>query len=407
MTNDRKLNLKKKFSSFFLIIFFIIFLIPYSLPGGFSANYSFILLPIFLILLTGKFKKPNRNIILIVSFFFLIFILGTIFQFELFQHLDRRFFSFIIFMTIFSYIVIDIDKETITAFKIAVVLIVLYIVTWKISKFYTYSAAQAEGHYGNLKFYIGSSRYGFVYLLAFWIIVFYKPTTKLILILKYSAILLIIAGIFITYSRTTIISLVLSSGFFYLNNFIFSKRKFFSKIFFLILIPIIFLVLVNLSQKYFSNTFNYFSETLFAYLSIDGFIALSERLSNLDSSEGFRFDLWGKAIHYVSLTPLIGSGFLGCWIMYEDMVCSAHNQYVDVLFRVGFLGFYLYLLILFQVFNYLKNQHRDLLYGFISILIFGFFHETFKLSQGAFILTFMIGMMMTYQRNKYNEKNVS
>ena len=113
----------------------------------------------------------------------------------------------------------------------------------------------------------------------------------------------------------------------------------------------------------------------------------------VNSSEGFRVYLLGKILDYVSLTPLIGSGFLGCWIIFNDMVCSAHNQYADVFFRVGFIGFFFYILILFKVFKYLKEQHLDLFYGFLSILIYGFFHETFKLSHGAFILAFMIGMM--------------
>ncbi len=397
MFQIKKLTLKKKkISIFFLVTAFIIFLYPYSI-SGLSANYSFILFPLVLILFTGKVKKPSMSIVLTILFFFLVFIIGTIYQFELFQHLDRRFVSFIIFMTLFSYAVIDIDEDKIKAFKIAVVLIVLYFAIQKIGKFFVYSVLE---EYGNLKFYIGSSRYGFVYVLAFWIVMLYKPPNKLIQILKFSVILLILGGIFLTYSRTTIVALLLTFGLYYFSNIFLIKKKLFLKLAFIIFIPITFIVLLNLSEKFFPNTSLYFSRTLFTFFSLDGFYSLIERFSNLDSSEGFRINLWGKILHYVSLSPLVGSGFLGCWIMFSDMECSAHNQYADVLFRVGFIGFYLYLLILFQVFKYLKNQHRDLLYGFMGMLIYGFFHETFKLSQGAFILTFLFGMMITEHRNK-------
>ncbi len=390
-------TLKKKISSFFLVAAFIIFLYPYSISTGLSANYSFILFPLLLILFTGKVKKPSNNIILTVLFFFLLFIVGTIYQFELFQYLDRRFMSFVIFMTLFSYAVIDIDKDKIKAFKIAVVLIVLCFAVQKIGKFFIYTLIEDVA---NLKFYVGSSRYGFVYILAFWIVMMYKPPSKLIQILKFSVILIILGGIFITYSRSTIVALLSTFGLYYFSNIFLIKKKLFFKLAFIIFIPFIFIVIVNLLEKFFPNTSFYFSRTLFTFFSLDGFFSLIERFSNLDSSEGFRINLWGKILHYVSLSPLIGSGFLGCWIMFSDMVCSSHNQYLDVLFRVGFIGFYLYLLILFQVFKYLKNHHRDLLYGFIGILIYGVFHETFKLSQGAFILTFLFGMMITAHRNK-------
>tara|TARA_B100000902_G_C27304373_1_gene914587 strand:+ start:930 stop:2135 length:1206 start_codon:yes stop_codon:yes gene_type:complete len=395
MLRIKKLSLKKKISSFFLITSFIIFLYPYSI-SGLSANYSFILFPLFLILLTGKVKKPSNNVTLTIVFFFLIFIISAIYQSNLFQHLDRRFLSFIIFMTLFSYVVIDIDKHKIEAFKIAVVLIVLYFAVQKIGKFFIYTLIE---DYGNLKFYVGSSRYGYVYLLAFWITMLYKPPNKLIQILKLSVIILILGGIFITYSRTTIVALLSTFGLYYFSNIFLIKKKLFFKLAFIFLIPITFIVLVNLLEKLFPNTSLYFSRTLFTYFSLDGFYSLIERFGNVDSSEGFRINLWGKILHYVSLSPFIGSGFLGCWIMFNDMECSAHNQYADVLFRVGFIGFYLYLLILFQVFKYLKNHHRDLLYGFIGMLIYGFFHETFKFSQGAFILTFLFGMMITEHRN--------
>ena len=393
MIYNSKLLKKSILSISFYIFIFIVFLIPYSI-SGLSANYSFILLPLIIIFLSGKIKKPSENFIIFILFFFIILLIGTIYQFELFKYLDRRLISFFIFMTMFSYIVIDIDKDKINSFKIAVLLIVLYFVILKIGKFIVFTEAEK----GNLKFYVGSSRYGFVYLLAFWIVYFYKPSSKLLSILKKLTVILILAGIFITYSRTTILSLLISFSLFYLTVLFRRDKKFFNKVIYFSLTPLILVILLILMQKLFADTYNYFSDTFFIYFSIDGLFNFLERFDNIKTSEGFRLFLLGKIINYVTFNPFTGSGFLGCWIMFDDLKCSAHNQYADVLFRTGFIGFYIYLYILYKVFIYLKDNHQDLFYGFVSILVYGLFHETFKLSQGAFILSFMIGMMVTSKR---------
>ncbi len=390
-----KLSGKKIFSNLFYIIIFSVFLIPYSISTGLSANYSFIFLPLLIILFSGKIKIPSENIIIFILFFSFILLMGIIYQYKLFIYLDRRLLSFLIFMTMFSYVVIDIGKDKIDSFKIAVVLIVLYFVILKIGNFFIYTELEK----GNLKYYVGNSRYGFVYLLAFWIVYFYKPGSKLVSILKTFTILLILGGIFITYSRTTILSFLFSFGLFYFSVLFKNDKRFFYKLFFFLLIPSILIVLLILFEKIFTNTYNYFSDTLFTYFSIDGLFGFFERLSDSKTSMGFRVLLLGKIIDYVSLNPFTGSGFLGCWIMFDDLKCSAHNQYADVLFRTGFVGFYIYLYILYKTFVYLRHNHQDLFYGFVSILLYGFFHETFKMSQGAFILAFMIGMMATSNRN--------
>lgn len=400
MINISILSLKKKFSIFFYITSFIIFLYPFSI-SGLSANYSFIFFPFLFVLLSGKIKRPSENIIKIVLFFFLILIVSVFYQYELFKYIDRRLISFLIFISMFSFVVIDVDKNKIDAFKIAVVLIVLYFVVLKVGNFFIYSAAEK----GNLKFYVGSSRYGFVYLLAFWIVFLYKPTSKFFYTIKFSTILLILAGIFVTYSRTTIVAFLFSFAIYYFGNFFLLKKKFISKLILIIFTPIVFIMLYSYLDKLFPNTSLYFSKTLFTYFSLDGLNLLIERFTNYNTSEGFRVYLLGKILNFVSFNPFTGSGFLGCWIMFDDLKCSAHNQYGDVLFRTGFIGLFIYLYLLYKVFIHLKNNHRDLFYGYISILVYGFFHETFKMSQGAFILAFVLGMMVTANRYKTIGKN--
>ena len=109
MIYNSKLLKKSILSISFYIFIFIVFLIPYSI-SGLSANYTFILLPLIIIFLSGKIKRPSENFIIFILFFFIILLIGTIYQFELFKYLDRRLISFFIFMTMFSYIVIDMIK---------------------------------------------------------------------------------------------------------------------------------------------------------------------------------------------------------------------------------------------------------------------------------------------------------
>jgi hypothetical protein len=44
----------------------------------------------------------------------------------------------------------------------------------------------------------------------------------------------------------------------------------------------------------------------------------------------------------------------------------------------------------------LRSSNKDLFYGFLGVLLIGMVHETFKLSQGAFILSFFLAM--TYDK---------
>lgn len=335
MTKVKILPLKKTVTSFFLIITFIFFLYPYSFLDK-SANYLFVLFPFLITLLTGKIKKPTENIVIIVLSFFLIFFIATFYQYELIQYLDRRLTSFIIFMTLFSYLIIDIDTKQINAFKAAVVLIIIYFTISKMIKFYIYTL---EGQV-NFKYFIGSSRYGFVYLLAFWITLFHKPSNKLFNALKYLTILLILMGIFLTYSRTTFLAFFLTLVLYFLSNFSSIKKNFFKLIFFIIISVTFFSILILIKIFFSKYIFFNFQDTVFTYIYNDRFNLLLERLSNPLTSEGYRLHILGEILHYVSLSPIFGSGFLGCWIMYDNMECSAHNQYTDVLFRLGFIGFF-------------------------------------------------------------------
>ena len=114
-------------------------------------------------------------------------------------------------------------------------------------------------------------------------------------------------------------------------------------------------------------------------------------------------DISGTIIEYVKSNPIMGSGFLGSWILTTVPENSAHSQYFDIFFRTGFLGFILWFLLTLKIIIRLYKIDKALFYGFLSIIIFGFFNETFKLSYGAFIYAFCLAYTFQYtNRNKLN-----
>ena len=385
------------FKYIFLISIFTIFLWPSSILGG-SSNYSFVLLAVGVVLLKGSLKTPSPNLTAIILFYIILFLVSILYQFEFMRYLDRRVVSFIIFMTMFSYVIINIDQDMVRAFKIATVLLVIYFVIFKIQVYFVVLGGAADGF--SAKGNLGNHRYGFVYLLAFWILMLNKSQLITLNILRIACIFIILSGLLLTFSRSGIIALVGSLILFYLSNFINKKNKlslhfFFSGVTYLVSL----LLFIILLFKFLPVTFNFFDKYLLSLFSIEGFNELLNVIKDKNSSEGYRLFLLGKILNFVSSNPFTGSGFLGCWIMFEDLQCSAHSQYNDVLFRTGIFGFSLYILLLFNIFKYLKSTHQDLFWGFVSILIYGIFHETFKQSHGAFILAFLFGMMITAKRN--------
>src|SRR5262249_44806190 len=61
--------------------------------------------------------------------------------------------------------------------------------------------------------------------------------------------------------------------------------------------------------------------------------------------------------------------------------------------RTGVLGFTAYASVLFLIVRYLAKAQRAMYWGFIGVLFYGLFHETFKESQGACLLAFLIGVL--------------
>jgi hypothetical protein len=353
-----------------------------------SANYLFALYPLAVIFYKEKIIVPHELILGVLVLFFLIFFVSAIIQLELSQYYVRKFLSFFIFMTMFSYFFISISSDQITAFKISIVLASLFMLAPPVYGFFS-AGINSIGY--EAKGLFGSQRYGYIYIMAFWVVYLSGPTRLFgILLLKYLVLLLIVAGILVTFSRSSVVSWFVSLIAYIIYESIFNKNSLISKIKFFMLFVFTFTLIFILVNSYAPFLIKFFNATFFSIFvdkGIDGF-----ELSNSSGSEGYRLYMISEIIKFITINPFTGSGYLGVWVISDDLSGSAHNQYFDVLFRVGIFGFIFYILLVKRVVTYLFKYDKSLFFGFIGVLFYGLFHETFKLSQGGFLFAFLLAL---------------
>lgn len=380
-----------------MIVFFTVALIPFSIDlggQGVSANYLFFLFPI-LILLSGKsLTLPQRLYVEFIAIYIAILCLATAYQYTLLGELGRRLASFTIFMGIFVFMFVKITPRMVVSFKISVILISLY---FSIYSIYDYIIEGAAVLGFSAKDVVGTQRIGFVYIVAFWLLLLFNAQTVMMRFIKISAVPCIFFGLLLTFSRASVVALV---GSLVVYNALHSYERWRDHEFFLsrsqLSIFVTIFLIIALLLIFFPVPFDFFAERLFSNTTAAGDEVYD--FENPNASEGYRVWMLQKVLDFVMYNPFTGSGYLGVWVAIDEGGQGAtHNQYTDVLFRTGVFGFGMYLYILYKLWQYLYKNHLGLFYGFVGVLIYGMFHETFKESQGAFMLAFMVGMMSSAQ----------
>jgi O-antigen ligase len=364
------------------VALFCAFLYPVVL-NSISINLSFILLPFALILSSRSIYKPKEEYLLILYIYFFIFFVSVFYQFDHHDIFFRRLASFIVFISIFSYLFIKIDKSMISAFDTALIISTLYFSIKSIILFFILGWL---GDVEVIKNAVGSQRYGFIYIMAFYSLLFCRDGLLSNKYIKYLSLFIIIIGCGLTFSRTVYISLIFSFSI-YLMYVLIIKRNF---LFFVKYILFTFFLFIYLYYS-FPIIESFIEQRIFIFFSANNGI-LENHINNSNTSEGFRIFLWTYILDYVTHNPLTGSGFLGVWSAI-NFSGSAHSQYFDILFRVGFIGFVLYLYIIYKLLKHTYLFYPHYFFGLIGVLVYGFFHETFKESQGAFVLAFLLGII--------------
>lgn len=326
---------------------------------------------------------------MIMWLFTLIFVIASVYQLEYYDEV-KRLTSFVIFMSIFSYMFINIDEEMVKSFKVSIVIVSVYFSLISLLTLIGLDLPETAGT--SAKNLVGSQRFGFIYLVGIWLTYFYKGSSKLNGLLKYAILFILLVGLFLTFSRSSIVALFGSFSLFAIVNCLIwlknPKLKLFIKYLTSVAIVGIFVVLL---YQFVPIAFTFFKWNLYSYLLDSS--AVTNDLADSSSSGGTRVYIVGRIIDFLIHNPVTGSGYLGVWILDDSLFGSAHNQYADVLFRTGIFGFCAYIILTYLMLRFFIRNDRSLFWSLVSVIIYGLFHETFKESQGGFVLAFLLGMM--------------
>jgi len=363
-----------------------------------SVNYLFLLVPLTWVASRGRVERLPDLVQLAAVVFALILVFSILIAPGQIDLLTRRLASFAVFMTFLAFAIVRLRPEDVNAFKLA---LVTMSILYSLQAIVVFLQANAVGpvHF-EAKNLVGSQRYGFVYVIALWILLLGQWSGRRAQMTRLVGLVVVTGGLGLTFSRSALIA---TAG----SVLVFVVVRAASRLLRLeigvpggkALTGLIFAVVaVVVTLRFFPLTIEFYWETLLAPI-VDR--SLFTSMGESGTSEGIRVVRVIETLGYLTQYPLTGTGFLGIWAVSPTGGGSAHNQLLDVLLRVGVVGFAMYLAVLASLMRFLSRADKGLFWGMVAILIYGFFHETFKESQGAFILAFLVGMMSQDWRDRH------
>ena len=375
-----------------LVAFYTLCLWPISMDG-LSVNYIFASFPIGVLIFGGRLIRPRKSVVLFIWASVVAFSVAAIYQINWIQYFDRRFVSFLLFLSMFSFCFVRITRTHVESFKLAVVIAAIFFSLLALLQF---ASLGDMANSFESKDIVGSQRYGFVYVLAFWIL-WHERTFINLRAIRLALLLVLIIGVLLTFSRASVVSFACSAIAAIIYTVMTERWTFYyfmRRAIYALSICAVGVVIVHYIAPV---VFDFFNERIVDYI-VSG--KQFDDLSNADASDGVRMYIWSNVIEFVTFNPITGAGFLGTWVLnlFGEVGGSAHNQYIDALFRLGPILFIAYIYFLYRIIAYAKNTDPGLYIGIIGVLIYGLFHETFKESHGAFILAMLIGITMTRER---------
>jgi len=254
---------------FLYVSLFCIFITPFSVTvesSGVSANYLYVFFPIIAFFINKEISWPPKSAILFISLLCLIFFLGVIFQADKHDLIFRRSASFLVFMAVFTLLFVRLDALIINSFKISIVIWSVYEASFYILE-YIDIVGNSQGF--NAKGILGTQRIGFIYILGFWIAIMFEAQNKIQSVLKFTASFVIIAGLFLTYTRSSILALAFSIGVFLLASMIdlFKDKKNLSIALFEIGSKFLYIfIIITLVAVLFRGSMHYYSSAIINYV---------------------------------------------------------------------------------------------------------------------------------------------
>jgi len=362
------------------------------------VNYAFALLPMARVAVRGRIDVMPAWVLLSAVLFSLIFVFSTVLFLEVLPLFARRLASFFVFMSMFAFVVTRMTPEDTEAFTLAVITMAVVFSAYSILVF---ARANAAGtlHF-EAKDLVGSQRFGFIYVMAWWLLLLARVRTRRLGLIRWGSLIVVLSGIGLTFSRSSVVALLASTALFVAVRAI--RRA--ARLELVLPGPRAWVGIAGLSVavillvQMFPLTVEFYGQTLLTPL-LDS--SLFTAATQAGSSEGIRVVRIMEIVGFVLQYPLTGSGYLGIWAISPSGGGSAHNQLLDTLLRVGFVGFAVYIGILLTVMRHLQRAHTGLFWGMIGVLIYGFFHETFKESHGVFVLAFVVGLTVQHWRSQH------
>lgn len=361
-------------SKYIWVAVFSLALMPIYFSGK-SVNYLFVIIPIF-ILLSGRslyFPKPDLIVFFVLAFtVFLFSFLSEPTQFPL-----RRFGSFAIFCSILTFSFVPLSGKIINYFVYSVGLVASY---YSINSIMGLIKVGDLTNIMALKGLLGDQRTAVVTIIGFSIF-FYR---MLKFRLGYFDILFFIissVGVMLTFSRAAFLAATFAAC--YAVFVTFSRRLLLKGM----ILPVIVVVFMLWSMDF---LLVFYEKFLFEKVLSGDFV--KNFFEHPGSSEGARLVFWENNLNYLLQNPLLGSGYLGTWILYDDLQGSSHSDYFDRALRLGIPLFTFYMYLLCRVGLYLHRHHQDFFAGYFACIVFGFFHEAFAISTGAVFLSMCLAL---------------
>ena len=286
---------KENFIICFMVALFVGFMGQVTLGSAFSGNYFFLIFPLVYLLKDQSVKLLSGDLKTAFYIFSLLFFIAWLFQYSYWHLSLRKLVSFILFMSMFSYALININERMVTAFKIAIVVYTFYLSLSNLNELRSYDLATLGFAAKNQ---VGNQRYGFLYIIGFWLVFFFQSNSILLRLSKIPLLIIIFLGILLTFSRASIVGLI-GSGLVFLIIIFGSKIKITAKnlgVFSLYGLGIGIVVAFSGIYEYIALPFEHFAEELFTLRSSDG--SANFNLVNAASSSGYRIFLIKSIINF-------------------------------------------------------------------------------------------------------------
>jgi len=347
------------------------------------------------ILVTGE---NSVIIVYIISFSSFIFMLGYILKFGIpkndIKYTLLMFIIFISFILIYSFITRDVD-----GMKMVTRLIVLFSVfflfgfskwddlniitlAFMFSLFTIIFFMQWLVSYRTFPFtgiFLNSNILGiFMYITLYFHIIAWNIERKIILKLIWTIIIFMdLILVLVSAARSIWLSLVMVLLIFFFYDSITSKKIIYRLCFFLIIMILL--------------LFSYIYPNL--YTTEIGW-KINDFVFNFTGKNFFsgRQELWIDLFYYISKKPLLGYGvsIFPSDLMHTEL--SSHNMYIQILLQIGIVGLFLFILLLFFIWEcfYLKNGNakNKLSLAFFTGLIV---YQTFEMTiiQGSYAINLL------------------